>query len=132
MSSRKIILPLPAKWLQPNCTVGTMAGRMAKSTATKKYRESACAAVYEYEAEHGRQGELQHAEVQCFFYFKDARRRDKDNCLASMKAAFDGIADAGWVADDADMTHLPVRINKDKSNPRVEIVVNAVTRGKVE
>ena len=42
-----------------------------------------------------------------------------------MKAAFDGIADAGWVADDADMTHMPVRIGKDKNNPRVEIVVTA-------
>ena len=120
MSERRITLPLPSKWLLPNTTIGTMAGRMAKSHATKKYRELACAEALGTDSTFG---PVKHAEVQCFFYYKDKRRRDKDNCLASMKSAFDGIADAGWVADDADMTHLPVRIGKDKNNPRVEIVV---------
>lgn len=122
MSERRITLPLPSKWLKPNTTVGTMDGRMAKSKATKKYREAAMLAA---RAADCRFGPVKHAEVQCFFYFKDARSRDKDNCLASMKAAFDGIADAGWVADDADMTHMPVKINKDKDRPRVEVVVRA-------
>lgn len=127
MTERKIILPLPAKWLKPNTTIASMAGRMAKSSATKKYRAAACEAA---KAAGEDFGPLKHAEVQCFFYYKDARRRDKDNCLASMKAAFDGIADAGWVEDDADMTHLPVKINKDKDNPRVEIVVKTARAGK--
>lgn len=38
------------------------------------------------------------------------RRRDRDNLLASLKAAFDGIADAGLVENDAGLTHLPVHI----------------------
>jgi Holliday junction resolvase RusA-like endonuclease len=130
MASRRIILPLPDKWLKPNTTIASMAGRMAKSSATKKYREQACEQAKKVDSTFGPH---EHCEVQCFFYFKDARRRDKDNCLASMKAAFDGIADAGWVADDADFTHLPVQINKDKDRPRVEIVVTAASiAGKVE
>jgi crossover junction endodeoxyribonuclease RusA len=119
-SSRRIILPLPGKWLKPNTTIGTMNGRMAKATATKKYREAACEAARNADPNFG---PLKAATVQCFFYHKDGRSRDKDNLLASMKAAFDGLADAGWVTDDRDFTHLPVKDNKDKDRPRVEIVV---------
>lgn len=121
--TRRITLPLPAKWLKPNTTVGTMAGRMAKSTATKKYREAACAAALQVDPNFG---PLKEATVQCFFYHRDSRSRDKDNLLASMKAAFDGLADAGWVTDDRDFTHLPVKDGKDKDHPRVEVVVTAV------
>lgn len=120
MNSRRIILPLPPKWLKPNTTVATMSGRMAKASATKKYREAACEAAFKCDPKFG---PLKAATVQCFFYHKDGRSRDKDNLLASMKAAFDGLADAGWVTDDRDFTHLPVKDNKDKDRPRVEIVV---------
>jgi len=119
-NSRRIVLPLPGKWLKPNTTIGSRGQRMAKANQTKEYRRNAWLAATAADPNFG---PLEHATVQCFFYFPCSRRRDKDNCLASMKAAFDGIADAGWVADDADMTHLPVQINKDKDQPRVEVVV---------
>lgn len=66
------------------------------------------------------------ATVRCRFYVKDKRRRDKDNFLASLKAAFDGIADAGIVADDSALTYLPIEIFVDKGNPRVEIELKEI------
>ena len=63
------------------------------------------------------------AEAEATFFFRDKRRRDRDNLLASLKAAFDGIAAAGVVEDDADLTHLPVRVEVDKADPRVEIKI---------
>ena len=34
------------------------------------------------------------------FTFPDRRRRDQDNALAGLKAAWDGLVDAGLLADD--------------------------------
>jgi Holliday junction resolvase RusA-like endonuclease len=39
------------------------------------------------------------------FVVPDKRRRDLDNALASMKAAWDGLVDAGVLVDD-DSKHL--------------------------
>ena len=50
------------------------------------------------------------ADVTPVFRFGDKRRRDKDNLLASLKAAFDGLTDAGVWTDDSEATYLPVRI----------------------
>ncbi len=114
-----ITLPLPHKSLSPNKTIGSLGARLGKSAATKKYRKAA-----EMLARSEMKGDpWPAAEVQCTFYHKIARKRDKDNALASMKAAFDGIADAGVVADDSDITYLPVVMLKSKENPRVEIEI---------
>lgn len=61
------------------------------------------------------------ATTQATFYHKDSRRRDRDNLLASIKAGFDGLRDAGLLIDDDELTHLPVVREVDRSNPRVEI-----------
>ena len=36
---------------------------------------------------------------------------------------WDGIADAGVVADDVGLTHEPVQMLVDRKNPRVEITI---------
>jgi Holliday junction resolvase RusA-like endonuclease len=118
-----ITLPLPHKSLSPNYTVGSRGARLGKAAQTKKYRQAACTEVcYDIAAGLVSRG-WKAAEVQCTFYYKDVRRRDKDNALASMKAAFDGIADAGLVSDDSALTYLPVIMLKSKENPRVEIEI---------
>ena len=61
--------------------------------------------------------------VRCTFYFGDARTRDRDNCLAAMKAVFDGMADAGLIENDSELTHLPVERSIDRANPRVDLRV---------
>lgn len=121
----RITLPLPPKELSPNYTVGSIGQRLGKAAKTKKYRQAACTQVC---CEVVARGLLSReywpaAEVACTFYHKDTRRRDKDNALASLKAAFDGIADAGLVSDDSALTYLPVKMLKSKENPRVEIEI---------
>ena len=106
-----IILPLPDRRLSPNARVCWQ----AKSKATKRYRAASFFIAQQFPRRWAR------AESEATFYFKDRRRRDRDNLLASLKAAFDGIAAAGVVEDDADLTHLPVRLEVDRIAPRVEI-----------
>lgn len=63
------------------------------------------------------------ADIVCVFYFKDKRRRDRDNLLASLKAAFDGIADAGIVSDDSSFRHQ-VEIGEPCAEPYIEITIS--------
>lgn len=58
--------------------------------------------------------------VRCRWFFRDRRRRDADNLLASMKHAFDGIAEALGV-DDRTFVHWPAEIGYDRDRPRVEV-----------
>jgi len=66
------------------------------------------------------------ARVTARFFFRNRRRRDRDNLLASLKPAFDGLADAGVVGNDSGMVHMPVEQYVDRTNPRVELVVEAL------
>ena len=108
-----VVLPLPDRRLSPNARVCWQ----AKARSVKAYRAFTFSLAQRYPRA------WKSAEAQATFYFGDRRRRDRDNLLASLKAAFDGIAAAGVVEDDADLTHLPVRIEVDRENPRVEIIL---------
>jgi len=112
-----VTLPLPPRVLSPNARPHWA----AKARAVRQYRETAClCALVE------RPGRpMQAARVTCRFFFRDRRRRDRDNLLASLKPAFDGIADAGVVTNDSGMIHMPVEQCVDRVRPRVEIVVEA-------
>lgn len=114
-----ITLPLPERRLSPNYTVGSIGGRMAKAAAVKRYRHLAWATAMKAA---GRGFEpMRAAAVELKFFYRDSRSRDKDNALASMKAAMDGIADAEIVINDADFTYLPVTMSVDRAQPRVEV-----------
>jgi Holliday junction resolvase RusA-like endonuclease len=113
-----IVLPLPPRELSPNARPHYM----AKARAVKRYRETAyLLALAERPAR-----PMQAARVTSHFFFRTRRRRDRDNLLASLKPAFDGIADARVVANDAGMIHMPVEQYVDRIDPRVEIAVEAV------
>lgn len=58
--------------------------------------------------------------VRCRWFCRDCRRRDTDNLLASMKHAFDGIAEALGV-DDRIFVHWPAVVGYDRDRPRVEV-----------
>jgi hypothetical protein len=60
---------------------------------------------------------------QATFFFEYRRVRDRDNCLAALKSAFDGLADAGVIANDAGLIHLPVVFDVDPLRPRVELLI---------
>ncbi len=63
------------------------------------------------------------ATARAVFFWGTRRHRDKDNALASLKAAFDGMASAGLLRDDEGLMHWPAVFEIDKSNPRVEITI---------
>lgn len=121
----KIILPLPPKELHPNHTVGSRNGRLGKAAKTKKYRADACcgAVACAMNANHPHHAPWKKAAIQATFFFRDKRSRDKDNLLAWLKSAFDGLQDAGIIANDSGLTFLPVEVRVDKDHPRVELEV---------
>lgn len=98
-----IYLPLPPAALNPNARVHWR----TKAKATKAYREAARWAAH---APHAAQWKV--ADIQAHFRFGQDRRRDRDNLLASLKAAFDGLVDAGLLADDSGVVLLPVTYEK--------------------
>jgi crossover junction endodeoxyribonuclease RusA len=59
---------------------------------------------------------------------KIVRRRDRDNLISSCKAYFDGLADAGLIANDSGFTLGLVVFEVDKEEPRIELEVSWETR----
>ncbi len=115
-----VILPLPPPELSPN----SRCHWAKKAKVTNKYRVDAFKAMtaaicnarllksVPWRGDIG---------VRSAFFFKAARRRDRDNALASLKAAFDGVADAGLVFDDDQFVPYPAVLSVDRGNPRVEL-----------
>ena len=112
-----ITLPLPAKCLSPNAR----AHWRTKAKAVKEYRLRAWGEALE--ATECQMPRWTAATVQATFYHPQRRRRDSDNCLASLKPAFDGLADAGLIENDCGLTHLPPILLIDPEYPRVMLVV---------
>lgn len=115
MESVKIVMRLPPKALHPN----SRPHYFAKAKAARAYHETAHLNALAVRPPKPWPA----ATVQCTFYFGTIRRRDGDNWLASMKAAFDGLASGGLVVNDAGFTHLPPKMQIDKAKPRAEIEV---------
>tara|TARA_B100001094_G_scaffold289115_1_gene305803 strand:- start:158 stop:559 length:402 start_codon:yes stop_codon:yes gene_type:complete len=111
----EIILSIPSNPLKPN----SRPHYMAKARAVKAYRNAAFLLAKLKAPATPWSGCL----VYTTWYFKTNRRRDRDNLLASMKPAFDGIADAKVVDDDADMIHMPPAMNVDPEYPRVVVTI---------
>lgn len=124
--SLMIILPLPSGLLSPNNTVGSIGGRFAKAGAIKKYRKRACDVVENARIETAPWGKVS---VKATFYFLRKSRRDPDNATGSLKAAYDGIVDAGLVIDDdyEHMTRLPPIFLIDREWPRVELLIENIS-----
>ncbi len=122
MTTVKIVLPLPDAKLSPNARVHWL----AKAKAVKKARGDAGLAACDAQRRFipaGRCPMWKAATVQATFYRKTKRKIDPDNALASIKAQIDGLRDAGLIADDSGLTHLPVKFCIDKADPRLELEV---------
>ena len=120
----KITLPIPHKSLSPNHTVGSLGQRMQKANTIKKYRWLARLLAMEQLGTARPQWKT--AQVQVTWFSKTARLIDRDNILGYLKSAFDGLTDAGLLADDRDITHLPPVREKDAALPRVEITITSI------
>ena len=118
----RIVLPLPPKELNPN--IARRTHWAVKGRKVGRYRAEADFLTQDAIREQGPRGiPWKAATVRVTFYFRDRRRRDRDNLLASLKAGFDGIADAGVVVNDSEFTYRPVVVEVDAKNPRVLVVI---------
>lgn len=115
----KVTLPLPHSALSPNARPHHFALSNAKAAAKQGAFLRARAAL----PLGGKPPRWEAAEAEAVFYHAQKRGRDGDNALASLKAAYDGIAMAGIVANDKGIRHLPVRFEIDPANPRVEVTL---------
>lgn len=112
-----ITLPRPSKVLSPNTT-----SHWAKKAKAKKNQRNT-AYVEALRSRPRGWAPLEACYVRTTFYVPDRRRRDRDNLLASMKSAYDGLADGGIVRDDSGMVHLPIVIEVDPQRPRVVVEI---------
>ena len=90
----KVVLPWPSPALNPN----TRAHWSKLAKAKKSYRRIAWALA----CEAGMNGAFHQDEklvLEVSFYQPDRHQRDKDNMIASMKSAIDGLSDALGVND---------------------------------
>ena len=114
-----IVVPLPPKPLWPNARYHFM----AKARAVKEYRQLVEVAVLHQLGYARNLHGWTHATEQATFIFRTRRFADPDNCLAALKAVWDGLQDAGLLANDDNLTHLPVKRLVDRDNPRLMIRV---------
>ncbi|KKK62984.1 hypothetical protein LCGC14_2998840, partial [marine sediment metagenome] len=98
---RSITLSFP--WFPPEVAPNWTGHRMKKASATKAYREQCGWAAVEQslDAEHVTVCLSSPVLATTTFYVTDRRRRDMNNLDASLKALWDGIVDAGILADDS-------------------------------
>jgi len=95
---------------------------MMKAAASKRYRRLACEAV---EAEGIDTCPWPQVLVEAAFFHKTNRTRDQDNAMGALKAAYDGIVDAGLVVND-DYEHMKrgsPTFGIDRDFPRVVLTI---------
>lgn len=115
MNSLIITIPLPPKEVRNNWR----GHYMTKARAVKRYRHISCLAAKS--AMGGQVLGWARASVHITMYFPTARHLDPTNCIDSLKAAFDGLEDAGVIVNDNNLwPERPVILTK-QTNPRVEL-----------
>lgn len=118
-----VTLPLPDRALSPNSRCHwRVKAKAVKAARLRAMLEAmkAMPAPYRWEA----------ATIQFAFTLRDHRRHDGDNLEASMKAALDGLRDAGVIVDDSygRLTRLPSAFAVDKMNAGVTVTMRKIGR----
>jgi len=109
-----ITLPLPSRALMPNA-------RHHWRDIAKAKRIARLTSRYSSEPYVGQIDAMAAVSCEARFFFETARKRDRDNLIAWLKAYFDGLQDSGLIRNDSDITHLPARVMQDEKAPRVEL-----------
>jgi Holliday junction resolvase RusA-like endonuclease len=120
VNSITITIPIPHRSLSPNARTH-WATKAAKVKAARRFACIQGIAVT-VEAEPN----WPNAISTVVWYAKTATHPDPDNALAMLKPYFDGMADAGVLANDRNLAHNPIRFEKDRANPRVQITITRV------
>ena len=116
----RITIPLPSPKLSPNARCHYQ----AKARAVKKYRMDCGLATRDaMNRSRIKSFPWNTAKATPVFFHRQRRNRDQDNATASLKAAFDALADAGVIANDAGLRQMPPVLQVDSDDPRVELIV---------
>lgn len=106
----KLILPWFDKTLNPNIkkhwAVIARARKNQRKDAFRLAKEAGTPDTFDFDI---------------IFYPPNNHRRDEDNCIAALKGAFDGMADA-WGVDDSVFHINSIRLEEADKPGRVEIV----------
>ncbi len=112
-----VTLGLPPRALHPN----SRPHHMAKANAKKKYRVACRDATMI--ATNVDPPLLRKASILFTFRFWRRHQHDRDNLLAWIKSGIDGMADGGLVANDRDLTFLPIEV---QYVPKTSILANTI------
>lgn len=127
MTTLTITLPLPPRALAAN----SRSHWAKKAHCTKKYRmDAGLAAVDALNRAGLKPPRWNFALGQATFYWRSKHPKhqpDQSNLNHSIKAAIDGICDAGLMHDDRGLILEKPLLEHDKDKPRVEIRVRALT-----
>ncbi len=117
-----VMFPVPNRVLSPNCHIGSRGMMFKKAAAAKKLRNSLKEAIKNEQID---SMPWRKVSVDVAYYHKVNRRRDQDNAVGMLKAAYDGIIDSGLVQDDSPefMSRTMPTFEIDKINPRVEMTI---------
>ena len=97
MSSVIILnIPAPPRAVHPNARVHYF----ARARAVKRYRREVAMIALGARAQ-ASDLPWQRVRADIRFCYPVRRRRDRDNAIAALKPAFDGLQDAGLIADDS-------------------------------
>lgn len=118
MTSITITLPLPSRKLSPNARVHWA----EKAKLTKAARKAAYYAALEALNLRKPPGWVK-ARLETRAFFKTLNFPDPTNFPLSLKAAIDGIADSGIIANDKGLWPERPVFAKDTKNPRVELTI---------
>lgn len=113
-------IPTPHKSLSPNAR----SHFQAKARQVKLYR-TAVKVLFMSKFGTSFRPRWRSARVRITWWNRRLAFPDRDNALASLKAAFDGLTDAGLFDDDRGLTHEPIVFRWDpKKPPRVELSIS--------
>jgi hypothetical protein len=118
MEQITIVLDLPPRMLSPNARCHWA----VKAKHVKKYRMHAWAASL-CALRNEQQPKWKKAKLNAKAFFKTKAFPDPSNFMASLKAAEDGIADAGIIVNDRALWPERPVFAKDSRNPRIEITI---------
>lgn len=117
MEALLVTVSMPPRSLSPNARVHWA----VKMKATRKARTEAWAACQVAMHEQNTKGGWKAGACKVVWYARTNARRDRDNCLAMLKPTFDGLVAGGVLVDDCGLIHLPMAMQVDSKNPRVEL-----------
>lgn len=111
---------LPARSLSPNVKANTVRAKIGRHRDYVTLRDEV---AWSFKEKWSTRQSLAVAVIRGIFYHAQRKRRDGDNLISSMKAAYDGAQLARVIIDDSGFVHLPPLLRVDKDNPRLVIEV---------